>query len=226
MFKKSLDAKSTFTYNGVEIKDLTESIYKDINLLMPNAVSYYKASKEMSMRPDKIAYSLYGDMSYAEIVLKESGIDNPFAIEEGDIISAVPLNSAYFNIKDDDEFEAEDGYTNTSQTETPYDLIANYHKYIDKKKVPTDPGSELNTTQISSIDPALPAIEPNLANKGKSGIFVENGKIYFGNAVSSVPTDVIDIDGTNETNSPLVDCAKNGVSLGQFLNAAIKNSIR
>jgi hypothetical protein len=69
-------------------------------------------------------------------------------------------------------------------------------------------------------------VEANLANKGQSGIRVANGKIYFGNGVIANSSDVTDVTGSNEVENELVDCAKNGVTLGQFLNATIKNSIK
>ena len=65
-----------------------------------------------------------------------------------------------------------------------------------------------------------------MANRGQSGIFVSNGKIYFGNGVIANSSDVTDITGSNDVDNELVDCAKNGVTLGQFLNATIKNSIK
>ena len=64
-----------------------------------------------------------------------------------------------------------------------------------------------------------------MANKGKSGIQIINGKIYFGPTVTSSTDNMIDVNGSNDTSSNIVDCAKNGVTLGQFLNAAIKNNI-
>ena len=42
---------------------------------------------------------------------------------------------------------------------------------------------------------------------------------------TSSTDNMIDVNGSNDTSSNIVDCAKNGVTLGQFLNAAIKNNI-
>lgn len=297
MFKKSIDSKSTFFRDGIEMVDLTEPIFKTSDLTYHGIISYYKVSKDMEMRPDKLGYAAYGDISYAEIILKESGIDNPFAIEFNDDLLIPSLNTVYTNIKDLDEFDKNPDYVRAaSRKDTPYDLIANYHKYIDKNKLPKENGSDVATVSIpstnASIDPNLlsstyngvtssgkhtmsntgvggnigspigsPSIagfdsqgnpiysatpgegeatvsnpntvrggnspvEANLANKGQSGIRVANGKIYFGNSVVSNSADVIDVVGSNEVENELVDCAKNGVTLGQFLNATIKNSIK
>ena len=297
MFKKSIDSKSTFFRDGIEMVDLTEPIFKTSDLTYHGIISYYKVSKDMEMRPDKLGYAAYGDISYAEIILKESGIDNPFAIEFNDDLLIPSLNTVYTNIKDLDEFDKNPDYVRAaSGKDTPYDLIANYHKYIDKNKLPKENGSDVATVSIpstnTSIDPNLlsstyngvtssgkptmsntgvggnigspigsPSIagfdsqgnpiysatpgegeaavsnpntvrggnspvEANLANRGQSGIRVANGKIYFGNSVVSNSADVIDVVGSNEVENELVDCAKNGVTLGQFLNATIKNSIK
>lgn len=306
MFTKTLDSKSTYTLNGIKIKDITEPIFKNRNRDLTGVMSYYKVSKEMEMRPDKIAYAAHGDMKYAEIILKESGIDNPFAIEFNDELLVPSLNSVYTNIKDVEDFMNSGEYENESSHQTPYDLVANYHKYIDKNKLPKENGSTVSEVNIpsssSSIDPNLlsstfagvtssgkqiagvgnnagiggltngigspyglpiigsPSIagydangnpiyggndntpdnvlggrgsnntqspvEANMANRGQSGIFVSNGKIYFGNGVIANSSDVTDITGSNDVDNELVDCAKNGVTLGQFLNATIKNSIK
>ena len=306
MFKKSIDSKSTFFCDGVEMVDLTEPIFKMSDLMYNGILSYYKVSKDMEMRPDKIGYAAYGDISYTEIILKESGIDNPFAIEVNDNLYIPSLNTVYTNVKDLDEFDENTDYVRAaSKKDRPYDLIANYHKYIDKNKLPKGNGSDVASVEIpstsTSIDPNLLSstytgvtssgknimtntgvggnigsaigspsvagfdsqgnpiyaatpvegeggafntnnigkggdsssyrssnspIEANLANKGQSGIRVSNGKIYFGNGVIANSSDVTDVTGSNEAENELVDCAKNGVTLGQFLNATIKNSIK
>lgn len=297
MFAKTLDSKSTYTLNGIKLKDITEPIFKNRDSKLTGVMSYYKVSKEMEMRPDKIAYAAHGDMKYAEIILKESGIDNPFAIEFNDELLVPSLNTVYTNIKDVEDFMNSGEYENESSNQTPYDLVANYHKYIDKNKLPKENGSTVSEVNIpsnsSSIDPNLlsstfagvtssgkqiagvgdnagvsgltngigsPSIagydangnpiygndgttpdnvlsgtgsnnaqspvEANMANRGQSGIFVSNGKIYFGNGVIANSSDVTDVTGSNDVDNELVDCAKNGVTLGQFLNATIKNSIK
>lgn len=298
MFAKTLDSKSTYTLNGIKLKDITEPIFKNRDSELTGVMSYYKVSKEMEMRPDKIAYAAHGDMKYAEIILKESGIDNPFAIEFNDELLVPSLNTVYTNIKDVEDFMNSGEYENESSHQTPYDLVANYHKYIDKNKLPKENGSTISEVNIpsssSSIDPNLLSstfagvtssgkqiagvgdnaglsgltngigslsiagydangnpiyggndgntqgnvlggtggnntqspVEANMANRGQSGIFVSNGKIYFGNGVIANSSDVTDITGSNDVDNELVDCAKNGVTLGQFLNATIKNSIK
>ena len=85
------------------------------------------------------------------------------------------------------------------------------HKYIDKNKVPDLNGSEAVTTSIPSKTPE----EANISKKGDSGLTVKNGKIYFG---------AID-ESLTSADSSIVDCATDGTTLGEFLNATIRNSM-
>ena len=259
MFTKSLDNKGVYTVDSVPLKDLTESVFISSKLNLNMVFSYYKVSKELEMRPDKISKSLYGSDEYAEIVMKHSIIDNPFAIEEGDILIAPSMTSVYNNIKDLNNYETED----SDRDVNAYDLVQNYHKYIDKSKLPSKTGSDLNdyldiskdaadayaaknssfnvSSTSSEIDEfgnpiyngnmsdtatGIPGsgetMEANLANKGKSGIYIKDGRIYFGKNVSASTENLTDIEGSNKVDNDLVDCAKDGTTLGQFLNSIIK----
>ena len=235
MFKKALDEKSIFiTPEGDYVVDITESMFLNVTDEMNPLCSFYKVSRDMTMRVDKVSSAIYGSVDYADVIMKYSNIDNPFAIEEGDVITAPSLTNVYFNIKEANQHLNGDDSTDSPTT---YDLIKNYHKYIDKSKVPTRNGSESNDlvvpssanniiNDLSDSNNTGTMTEPNMANKGKSGVTVVNGRVYFGDNVSASTSDVIDVDGTNDTNSNIVDCAKNGVTLGQFLNATIKNTIK
>ena len=63
------------------------------------------------------------------------------------------------------------------------------------------------TTAISQEN-----IEANISKEGNNGITVKGGKIYFG----SIDESLTSVD------SSIVDCAANGVTLGDFLNATIR----
>ena len=260
MFSKSLDNKGLYLKNGVSLRDLTETVFKTLKYDLNVIFSYYKVSKELEMRPDKISKSLYGSEDYAEIVMKHSLIDNPFAIEEGDILVAPSLTTIYNNIKDINDYETEDNIRDISS----YDLIKNYHKYIDKSKIPSKNGSDFIDVEISkdnanaynSINSLfegrtygngnqsdgisfdnngnpivndnangnsnISSQEANLANNGHPGIYLKNGRIYFGKNVSASTENTADIKGNNKVDNDLVDCAKDGVTLGQFLDSIIK----
>lgn len=230
MFKYTIDSKDSFVNDdNVEMLDLTESIFKmsDTDTVL---YSYYKAPKETEMRPDLVSVFACGTDEYAEMIMKYSFIDNPFSLEAGDILAIPSVSSAYNEVNTNK-------FNDNKKDNENYSYLKNYHKYIDKTKVPDAPGSDDNTVSITSsqnigssnkittnIGVKSP-VEANFANNGRSGIHIQNGRIYFGDTVSVSSDNVEDVDGTNKVKSDLVDCASNGVTLGQFLNATIKNSI-
>lgn len=232
MFTNTIDKKNTYTNNdGIELVDLSDSIFN--SNLKAVTCSFYKVTKEMQMRPDLLSIASFGEDTYAEMIVKYSEICNPFAIEEDDVIAVPSLNSVYNEVKDVI-------LSNNTEDEGTYNLVKNYHKYIDKSKVPSNMGSQTspvqgnkNATQNKNISGTEgnssvgnSPVEPNMANNGNSGISVINGRIYFGPNVSAKTTDITDVDGDNIAESDLVDCAKSGVTIGQFLNATVKNSLK
>ena len=232
MFTNTIDKKNTYTNNdGIELVDLSDSIFN--SNLKAVTCSFYKVTKEMQMRPDLLSIASFGEDTYAEMIVKYSEICNPFAIEEDDVIAVPSLNSIYNEVKDVI-------LSNNTEDEGTYNLVKNYHKYIDKSKVPSNMGSQTspvqgnkNATQNKNISGTEgnssvgnSPVEPNMANNGNSGISIINGRIYFGPNVSAKTTDITDVDGDNIAESDLVDCAKSGVTIGQFLNATVKNSLK
>lgn len=232
MFTNTIDKKNTYINNdGIELVDLSDSIFN--SNLKAVTCSFYKVTKEMQMRPDLLSIASFGEDTYAEMIVKYSEICNPFAIEEDDVIAVPSLNSIYNEVKDVI-------LSNNTEDEGTYNLVKNYHKYIDKSKVPSNMGSQTspvqgnkNATQNKNISGTEgnssvgnSPVEPNMANNGNSGISVINGRIYFGPNVSVKSTDITDVDGDNIAESNLVDCAKSGVTIGQFLNATVKNSLK
>jgi len=216
MFKNTIDSKDSYIdNNGNEVIDLGQTIFSmaDTGSVV---YSYYKANKDTEMRPDLISVFACGTDEYAEMIMKYSIIDNPFAIEEGDILAIPSVTSMYNEVRDTTS------ENNVASTES-YDYIKNYHKYIDKNKLPENAVSDNNNISVGVSQKS--GVEANLANNGKSGLRIENGRIYFGSSVSVSASDAEDITGTNDTTSDKVDCAKNGVTIGQFINATVKNSI-
>ena len=196
MFSRSLDKKKTYTFDGIEVVDLSESIF-DPKKAMTQICTPYKVSKELEMRPDLVSKYLYGSTDYTEMLLKYSLINNPFSIERGDLIFAASLSNIYNPVKDTE-----------MDTTGAFDAVKNYHKYIDKNKVPDKAGSD-NVTQKIEKSPS----EANISKKGDSGLTVKNGKIYFG----AIDEQLVPVDDA------LIECATDGTTLGEFLNATIKN---
>ena len=88
--------------------NLTDSIFGVKDSVV--TCSFYKVKKNMEMRPDLMSIAAYGEEGYTEMIIKYSQIDNPFAIEEGDIIAVPTLNSVYDDVKDN--------YVNRDSNET------------------------------------------------------------------------------------------------------------
>ena len=196
MFSRSLDKKKTYIFDGIEVVDLSESIF-DPKKAMTQICTPYKVSKELEMRPDLVSKYLYGSTDYTEMLLKYSLINNPFSIERGDLILAASLSNIYNPVKDTE-----------MDTTGAFNAVKNYHKYIDKNKVPDKAGSD-NVTQKIEKSPS----EANISKKGDSGLTVKNGKIYFG----AIDEQLVPVDDA------LIECATDGTTLGEFLNATIKN---
>ena len=197
MFARTLDRKRTYMYDDIEVVDLSESIF-DPKYAMTQICSIYKVAKELEMRPDLVSKSLYGSTDYTEMILKYSMINNPFSIEMGDLVFAASLDSIYNPVKETEE-----------DTTGVFNAIKNYHKYIDKSKAPKKAGSDSVTKQITEAPQ-----EANVSKQGNSGLSIKNGKIYFG-AIDESLTSV---------DSSIVDCATDGTSLGEFINATLRNS--
>ena len=200
MFTKTLDSKGTYKIDqGIEVIDLADGIF-DPNKAMTQICSIYKVRKEYEMRPDLISSVLYGTTDYTEMILKYSLINNPFALEKDDLIYGASMSDIYNPIKD----------TEIDNTGV-FDAVKNYHKYIDKSKVPEKPGSDKVNISIPSSNKDS---EANISKTGNTGLTVKDGKIYFGD---------ID-DQITKVDSSIVNCATNGTSLGEFLNAALRNN--
>ena len=196
MFTRTLDSKGTYK---IEVIDLADGIF-DPNKAMTQICSIYKVRKEYEMRPDLISSVLYGTTDYTEMILKYSLINNPFALEKDDLIYGASMSDIYNPIKD----------TEIDNTGV-FDAVKNYHKYIDKSKVPEKPGSDKVNISIPSSNKDS---EANISKTGNTGLTVKDGKIYFGD---------ID-DQITKVDSSIVNCATNGTSLGEFLNAALRNN--
>ena len=200
MFTRTLDSKGTYKIDqDIEVIDLADGIF-DPNKAMTQICSIYKVRKEYEMRPDLISSVLYGTTDYTEMILKYSLINNPFALEKDDLIYGASMSDIYNPIKD----------TEIDNTGV-FDAVKNYHKYIDKSKVPEKPGSDKVNISIPSPNKDS---EANISKTGNTGLTIKDGKIYFGD---------ID-DQITRVDSSIVNCATNGTSLGEFLNAALKNN--
>ena len=211
MFSNSLDNKKKYTTDdGYECYDLSESIF-DLKKKQPILINIKKVPPSFEMRPDLISDSLYGTPDYAELVIKYSMVNNPFAIEANDIITCISLTTLTNQVK-----EVEPERNNV------FDAIKNYHKYIDKSKVPSKNGSDSVNVEISKQKENL---EPNMSPDGNNGITIKNGKVYFGASLDEKLNANIDENTVApEAGLTLPCCSDNGMTIGTFITKALKNT--
>ena len=203
MFPNSIDNKPLYVrpQDGIVVRDLTQSMFNPAN---DNFVAYnvFKVPHDFIMRPDLISQAVYNNTIYAEIILKFNSISNPFTINEGDLIFVPELDSAKQLVQEN----------NTSET-SPADTLRNSYKYIDPTKVPQK-SSELQqfdnrTIQQNSgqsVNSAQNgALPPNIAQPGASQLTFRNGRVYFGDNVSTT-------------------CLKNGATISDFLTNVINSN--
>lgn len=205
MFENSIDNKSTYlNSDGDELMDLGESIFEDKFIYSGVGYTFNKVPKNMEMRPDLAAISVYNDINYTELLLKYNNIQNPFTLYEDELL-VVPSST---------QIEKHVG-TLLSITNTTEDaLIRNYHEYVDKNKLPNTVGSEKNSTSITKTtsqtkltgNTATRFKEANIAPVGSTPIKEVNGRLYFG------------------ANSG-IKCAADGITTADYFKEVIKNSI-
>ena len=230
-FDRSIDSKQKYTdKNGTILVDLGESIFKDDQIFAGVPISIYRVAYGMDMRADLVSLAAYGDNDSCEILLKYNNIQNPFTIQENDVI-VVPT-SVHMN--------KHIGVKTTEQKLSQDSLIRQFHKYVDDKKVPETPGSEQNTTSVpktngnikggptsngynvgvgSSVNGASGGVnsgvgtkvdnykEANLASLGAHAIKEIDGKLYFGSDSE-------------------MKCATDGVNTADYLKTVINNTLK
>jgi hypothetical protein len=222
-FDRSIDNKTQYVDNdGNVLVDLGESIFKGGDIFAGIPFSIYRVADNMDMRSDLVSLAAYGDMENCELLLKYNNIQNPFSIQNGDII-VVPSSVHIQNHV---------GIKTTFQKISQDSLIRQFHKYIDDKKLPDTPGSEQNTNSIPKTKDIKGGVssysgtgesnesttysglidsnkykEANLANIGSHAIKEIDGKLYFG------------------ADSEL-KCATNGVNTADYLKTVINNTIK
>lgn len=67
-------------YIGEKIVNLLD---KTFEILGPYDATVMEVSEEYIARPDLLAFDIYGDSMYADIICKINGISNPFELNEG-----------------------------------------------------------------------------------------------------------------------------------------------
>ena len=169
----TVDNKDFFTKpNGDVIIDFTNQRFN------PNqrATIYdiLVTSADFVMRPDLIAKAAYRDITSSDLIMKQNGISNPFAIDEGDV----------FFLQEKSSIEKQ---FSEARGAIARDIVRN--QYLDPSKA-TEIDNELKrfenrTKPRKGKKKDAPALPPNFANFGDKEIKLRGGKIIFGEDVTA-----------------------------------------
>jgi len=184
-FEYSIDDKSTVTDpSGNQLKDLTICVFKRDAAELSGA-SYVRVSDSFDMRPDLVSIMEYRDSGEGtEMILKYSGISNPFSLCDDDVLRIPDYSMAIANV-----------YTVTSDTNDASSmheqLIKNYYKFAvtDYDGSPSKSLKALMDTKIPSgnvnKDAVTSGSTPYVNTAGGQAVTIKNGKIYFGDGVAT-----------------------------------------
>lgn len=173
--------------------DLIHSTFKFPNKIQNNGLII--VSEFENMRPDLVANRAYGDQSKWDALLKYNGISNPFSLSSGDLlyalsytsISGVYANPRVINERGERLEILADG-----------SLVGIYGSDKDKdknrvdnliKKRFTGSGSAKNTTEAGATIGPGGALPPNFSKAGDKSVKVKDGKIVFGEDVTTINKD-------------------------------------
>lgn len=231
-FDYTIDNKPFITdSNGNEIVDLAKSVFKK-NASNPTDYTTYAITKKFVMRPDLVSIAHYGNDTGTEMILKWTGISNPFSLYEDDLLRIPNYENAKALLSTSAEDTTSDSSTSKSQE------IKNYYKYVNKaydgdmssyknvlnKNIPSG-----NISASATASYSVPYI-----NTGDgASITIRNGKVYFGEnagvtsaAMVEGTVTVEDLDQKiksiiDSTSSALSDqCLYNGISSSNFVRAS------
>lgn len=188
MLEHVLDNKEVLINDA--IVDLAESIFKqdDSDSMVFNV---YKVPESMKMRIDLVSIAAYGTDKYADLLMKYNNISNPFTLNTDDILFIPTMDTIENELK-----------PIVTKSASNAEKIRNYHKYIDKNKLPGNIGSENNDKTIKKSEYK----EANMAPVNQNGITMRNGRIYFGENADC-------------------ECAIDGDTISNFLVSKIENAL-
>ncbi len=140
---------------------------------------YVVVKEENQMRPDIIAYKVYGDLKYTGSLMKINSISNPFAVAEGDVIAAPTVKAidSAFNTKAATLKASESNNNNPntkfrdSQEQKKFQISNSRKNFLDRRAVGKNP-----TPQI---------LPPNILQEGERQTVRTNSVIGLGPDVSN-----------------------------------------
>lgn len=123
-----------------------------------------------AMRPDLVSNRLYGDQNKWDALLKFNGISNPFSLDPGELLYVIPysdLDGLYVK-----PTEIKDRPGNNEEDAT----IQEIQDTRDSRRV----------DNLRNKNKQLP---PNISKKGDESVKIKDGKLVFGEDVTSINKD-------------------------------------
>ena len=190
MFTHTLDDKPMLKDpNGNYIVDLASSYFSKSSR---NIESYKvkRISNYHEMRPDLVALAEYGDTDNTEIVLKFTGVSNPFTIQDQDVMILPNEAEAKSMLRVNNPLE------DPAEADRTEILIQNFFKYINtdyKRDFSSYYAIENLSIPSGVINPKdLPNYKiPYISEEGEA-VTVKNGRLYFGENAGLKTTAQID----------------------------------
>jgi len=152
---------------------ITDLIYSTFSFPKSSTgVGMAVVSEHENMRPDTLANRIYGDQTKWDALLKYNGISNPFSIQEGDLLYAIPfdsLNSVYVS---------------------PHVILERGERVETNGKIPPKISTRDKRRTENLANKATVGqngeLPPNLAKPGDKSVKIKNGKLVFGEDVTTV----------------------------------------
>jgi hypothetical protein len=140
---------------------------------------YVVVREDYQMRPDIIAFKVYGDLKYTGSLMKINSISNPFAVKEGDVIAA-PIAKAIdasFNTK---AATLKAGETNNNNPNTQFRKAQEQKKF----KISNSRADFLAKRSMGK-NPTAQILPPNMMQEGQRQTVRTNSVIGLGPDVSN-----------------------------------------
>jgi len=161
-------SKNSFTKsNGDVVLDLTKSSFGYNDIIKFKSIRVI--TDEFVMRPDLVAKATLNDSNKLDYLLKYNGISNPFSIDTGDIL-LIPNDIEMDNIFKIPDLDFED---------------ANEKKKVTIVKI-TSKKDEKRLDMLKAMANKKDILPPNINAPGDQNIKYRDGKIIFGEDITSV----------------------------------------
>lgn len=166
--------------SGNELVDLTRSIFKkDANPIKDYTMLHMDAYHHM--RPDLVSHTMFGTDRYTELILKFTGVSNPFTLDDDDVLIIPNAAEAEGMLVKGNEEGDEALRTGTIAQ------IRNFYKFVnqdyksdrssyDKLANMNIPSGVINPSEVAQKQ----AIVPYISEDGRTAVTIRGGKMYFG----------------------------------------------